>query len=352
VGAEVGGGVAVSLVVAASNGLALPSTGVPENTETVQLSVSARAGSTAPVSLASVSPVGAFLSTSLGITPQVAKASGTDVALTLTFSLSLADFTPRVATVAGTDATLTLAFSLSFAAEAGEGFNVTLPSFRFPLAGTVVAGGIAVGGGFAAACEVLMGVEEVSLRLLSAVPATSAVVITIPAAASIHLPLGGVPSDVTGIMIKSSAAAGPSAGQAITQISAVGVFLSSRLLFTPNASLPALTPIAGTAAPLILSFALNKPILAGERVWVILPGFSGGDVESLTISDQGGGADFLASWTLGNTSVTFTANASVALSLTVDASTLLLPSGGVHANDTEITISTNAAAGPSPERPE
>jgi len=43
VGADVAGGVAVSLVVDTLNGISLPAAGVTENTPAVQLSISARA---------------------------------------------------------------------------------------------------------------------------------------------------------------------------------------------------------------------------------------------------------------------------------------------------------------------
>ena len=285
------------------------------------------AGSTATLSLASVDAVGAFLISSL-------------------------DFSPKIATAAGTNISINLSFSLTFAAQSGESLNLTLPGFRVPLAGTVAAGSIVVGGGASSALDIVMGVEEVQMRLITDVPANAAVVVTIPEAASIHLPLAGVSSDIAGVKLKSTAVAGPSSGQALAQVAAVGVFTSSRLHFTLDPSNPAAAPVAGEAAPLLLSFSLNRVIAPGERVLLLLPGFTGADVSSLPISNLTVGADFSGSWDLDTASVALEAVsgavAGAELSLVVSSTAgIRLPSGGVTANDTAITISTNAAAGPS-----
>lgn len=131
----------------------------------------------------------------------------------------------------------------------------------------------------------------------------------------------------------------------VTSFPTVGHFWNSDMDFSPK--------VAGENTRFTLTFELNAPIAAGEKIYLRLPDFALSSTTSLAVHSA---TTTPISWTVngalspaGYVSITLNAGAAVAAQQTeivVAVDGLVLPTNGVSKNGKFITISTNAASGP------
>ena len=304
--------------VGENQGITVAESGVPLNSPSIDLTAIAACGAVDHSPFPSIRPIGAFRSTSLEILPHVA--------------------TPR-----GTAVGLKVHFAPMYPISNGDVIFLLLPGFR----GVEVASlniSTESGSEWQYSGSFAPGTPPV-LRLTAAGPASAMqhFIVHIRLNNDISLPEDGLSHNQTSLMIGSTASLGPSVGQPVLLTPAVGVFTFSSLYFGTDFA----DSRANTTSSIQLKFVYNKDIQSGETVTMQLPMFSGASMSSMTVSSN---IALTATWDVVSYAITMTFNASLRAGVLAevyipDSNGIVLPIRGVEANQTQITLATDASEG-------
>jgi hypothetical protein len=297
----------------------IPDTGIKANDKDFTLAINARSGPVPPTSIM-LSPgafgAGNFTNSSIAFIPLTA-GSVTDVSLSFAATMTL---------VPGTTVELRLAGFIGPAQPAQ--FWVNLPW-------TATVRSTATG-------VTLQLVTNMTIR------AETAVSILIPGSLSqLAVPMAGLRANGAGVLMSTNAFSGPVPPTPFQISPAVGSFLSSPSLTFTQAR-------ASEPCDMRLSFTPQMALASGEHVILGLTSFTGPNatfnIVDVQSSDPSAGAVIsMASWSDGVLVlvVNSTIQENTTVALTIPASSgILLPVLGIAANTADITISTNAVAGP------
>jgi hypothetical protein len=312
-------GSAVSLRIPAAAGLILPPGGVRANEMGIQISAVAAEGGAPPAALHSVAPVGSL--------------EGTD-ALSLDPPL------------AGAAAAVTFAFRAPFPLAMGDSVALQLPGFAGSDSDSIPVTSAPASAVARATWHNTTG--TLTLRVTRAVPPGAAVVATVAATAGLVVPPGGITLGAPGFVFSAAAVAGPIPETIMSRVPAVGVFQDSALAFEPSLA-DGETPVR-----VGLNFTYARAAKSGEHFFLRLAGFvraAAGDAVNATstlYSGLGKSVFAEAVWDLNGSVLKLTLDgplsAGAVLGVTVPG--FLLPSDGVRADDPDLTLATDAYAGP------
>ncbi len=329
----------VKVVVPRTAGITLPNDGV-QNSVNLTIATNAADGPVLPVEFgdSAIGQVGSMSDTSISFIPLLV---GRPVAITVTF---------RVSTPVAKDDIL----------------KIVLPDFRRPTTiGSFVTqnndwrDGDWVDDG---QCKSLRSdgfceAYDPMLILYAAkqIQAGSYFAVIISAEVGIWLPWQGVRPDSKSILIRVEAKGAPSLAQAFQRISAVGTFLKEREPGVASTTFINSTKIsferigggraiAGQPCKMTLQFQAAMSIGAGQTVRWKLPRFSGifTDYEPKNVALEWNSRDMVLIMTVVGANNAIAANTPFTLSV----SGLVLPNVGVLLNALDITIQTDASAGP------
>jgi hypothetical protein len=196
--------------------------------------------------------------------------------------------------------------------------------------------------------------------------------VVIPSSAGITVPAHGIAGAETGFSISSSAVAGPVLPTIIKTFPTVGSFIQTSITMSaiPTTMNPLGLAQAAVAAEIVVKFTPRFTIRLAERVNFSLPDFAGNSfrgllLDSNTTKSSGSGnetqvaenrSSFLTSWNTSTKTLTFELNSGVIqigylVSIKVpniSSIGIILPTRGVRENSTNLTIRTDAIAGPVP----
>jgi hypothetical protein len=299
----------------------IPATGVMANNKDFTLSLNAASGPVPPTSIL-ISPgafgAGNFTNSTISLSPLLA-GSVTDVTVSFAATMTL---------IPGTTVELRLDGFLGPA----QPVTIVLDSFWRALVSSNPTGVV------------------MKLVTNSTIRAETAVSLTISGAlAQISIPIAGLPANSGGVTISTNALSGPVLPTPFQFSPAVGSFLSSPTLSFVQAR-------ASEACNMVFSFTPQMTMVPGELITLGLGRFTGPNstfnVVNVTSSDRNASAVLQsASWNEGV--LVLTVNSVIMprtnVILTIPSSSgILLPAKGIVVNSTDITIATNAVAGPVP----
>ena len=311
----------VVLRIGSMGGVALPTRGVASNQQSIQLSAQAATATVLPQPVKQVSSVGSF--------------NGTEI-------LKFGKF-PR----AGVVTDIIFSFISNFDLNMGDTVQLHLPGFtgkdldRFPV--------VSEPKGSLSRISWRNNTAVLNIQAIRLVTSGSSAQVTIPTAAGIALPAGGVLFNHPGLEFSTASIRGPIPWTNIAQAPAVGLFLDSGLVFDP--------PLADgeTLTTIRLNFTYARTAVAGEEFSLCLPGFTLGTNATSLDSSNGSAAGtpgvFAVSRWNQTTSTLMLTLARVLQERTgvqVAVNSFLLPLSGVRADDSNLTIATSARLGPVP----
>jgi hypothetical protein len=196
--------------------------------------------------------------------------------------------------------------------------------------------------------------------------------VVIPSSRGITVPAHGIADAETGFSISSSAVAGPVLPTMIKTFPTVGSFIQTKI--TMSTIRTTMNPLglaqAAVAAEIVVEFTPRFTIRLAEKVNISLPDFAGNSfrgllLDSNTTTSSGSGNNtqvlenrsyFFTSWNLSSKTLTFELKSGVIqdgylVSIKVpniSSIGIMLPTRGVRENETNLTIRTDAIAGPVP----
>ena len=298
-----------------SQGVSIPESGVPSNQGTITLSANAVCGSVDNSTFPLIMPVGSFRSTVLA-------------------------FVPHQATLKGSAVGIEIRFASVYPIGTGEIGFLLLPGFR----GVNVASlNISTASGYTGSFALDDAQPSLKLTAAGAVPALQISIVHIRANNGIMLPFS---HNQSSLLIGSSTALGPSVGQPILKTPAVGVFTRSSVHFgSPLAA----DSRANATTSIRLQFMYSKDIRVAETVTLQLPLFAGVSKPLLALTSS---TSVTASWDALTYALQLTWNSTLSAGTLahfqiLGSNGIVLPIRGVEANQSQITLSTNANHGSS-----
>jgi len=234
--------------------------------------------------------------------------------------------------VAGQVSSVVISFSLSASFQQGENILVGLPGFSIPSAApttTIQLTSSQWSYGIWSSSQ-----DTLALFTKTSIPSNSLISITVPVTAGLKLPQEGVNAS-NFYYIRSNASFGQTGPYRFDSVQAVGSFSLVSLTFPSP-----LQVFAGQAATMLVEFVPTMNVNPAEKVSVALPGFTGTPV--IQPSGEIASVTFLSS--VMNVIFSSVRAAGVQVSLTITG--LILPANGIQSGQQDITISSNAAAGP------
>ena len=175
--------------------------------------------------------------------------------------------------------------------------------------------------------------------------AESDISVTLPSSIGIRLPSAGLTLNQEALTFSCNANTGPVLATSIPSSNSVGVLSSFSLTFQPR--------LVGSPTSLVVSMVLNVDLEQQDTVSLILPGFLGTSMSSLSFAQAATDGNFVqvtGSWNLDTTTLTVqlqsVAHKGKTFSFTVDATNnLKLPAAGIQQDHTGFFFSTDAANG-------
>ncbi len=313
-----------SLVSIAVDNICFPRNGIRSNGNNYTLTIMARDGPVPVSAFPNVQPIGHFDSTLIDFGNPV---SGLPVRLGI-------EFIPRMEL------------------QPGECVSLHLPGFRvFGSVSTLQVDG------FHSFSSAAWDAESERLSLFIAnisIDIGTAVRLELATTAGIMLPAEGIRSNQTSLTIATIATDGPVFDTAFSTVQPVGSFVCSSLKFSSD--------IAGSETDILLILIARMDFVAGDLLSLELPSFLGSDKYDLNLTvlwSRGENCElfvynhsnqlfFPAEWVSNELRLQVSGNIPAFTSILVNISGvgIVLPDIGIQANQSDLTLSTNALSGP------
>ena len=231
-------GTMAEVVVSETNGIVLPVRGVQANQTGITLATNAGDGTSSAIPVLITEPVGTFLVSSL-------------------------DFVGAAAT---RSAKIVLSYSLTCQIQVGDAITLFLPRFYGTDVAMLNVSSLNFNASWSAASTLI------SMTATETLPADTVTVVKIEASTGIIPHRHGVAANDTSFKLATAAHLGPTLGLSLQKVTPIGAFLATEIDVTPKVA-----TVAGIAVGIRVRFTLNidLTVVAGEKIFVSLPGFRG-----------------------------------------------------------------------------
>ena len=230
----------------------------------------------------------------------------------------------------------------------GDKVILVLPGFQGPSASSVIPDATNVAPQtFSASWS--LDTNAVTISILIGIEPNFGVILLLPTTMGIVLPSTGLPANMPGLTISSTAVDGPVPATPIPTSPGVGYFVKSKILFTPHCN-------GGNTTDIMVSFSSRLGLVAQDTITVQMPFFTGPTSSQITVASDPADAVSRASWSLVTRALVLTVAKSISsqteIAVTIPRSAAIqIPPNGVNPANTAMRISSNAKSGPVPPTP-
>lgn len=318
--ASVTGGNSITLIIPSTLAISLPTVGLPANSGSLTLSVTAVSSAAAAV----------------GIITSPAINAGAFTASNLTYGNSI---------VGQSTGVCTLSFTFSADLVSGSTITLTLPGFTGS-SNTVSTGFTGANAASFTQAAWTLGPNTLVLTVsATSITGNTASVLVIPSTLGLVFPTPGLALNSVGLTIGATDSDGNAAAASITSSPTVNtaVFSSTTLSYANSTT-------GESTGAMTLGFTYSADLVSGSTVTVTLTGFTGTGITQTSFTGANGASVSSAAWTSSTTTLVLTMGATTTGNT---AFTVVIPSGlgltfptaGLSLNSASLKISATATAG-------